>query len=429
MSSSPDQPLDDSFGAWVLEDLSEDYYIERNGWAPERAERVADRLQRDRPPEERLRVVVFFGSKETAFTVQGPYLFLSRRLLERCRTDAACAWILAHEIAHHDLDHVARVPDWMVRYVRHRGAWVLAALAQVAAHRILGPEREAEADRHAVDLCLRAGYHPVDFLGAFDAIETLVRDIGNEDAIYGPDFALLDELDGRSSLLGRLRVWQWERSYGYYPFRERRRRVEAYLDTLTWRTLGLERETVQPDDVPDGVPDPWKLPPAERGLFTSLPSVPPGEALQPTLRIGSLCWKCGLAPREQVILIRVDDDANRMLARLTRRFGEDFAERVAVAVPGVFRRWWRGHDGEFYMVQVEGGTAAVVARLPHGPWRPDITELTCLRPDKGGRRILPWYNLGYASVAELEAMRTGDAVAVAKQDVEVLDEPLEPDDG
>jgi hypothetical protein len=236
-----------SFGEWLLDDLSATYYIETEGRAPERAARVAERLQRDRAPADRLRVVVFFGSKETAFTVEGPHVFISRRLLERCRTDAACAWIIAHEIAHHDLGHVARVPDWMVRYVRHRGAWVAATLAQVIAHRLLGPEREAAADLHAVDLCLRAGHHPHDFLGAFDAIEALVRDVGTHEAIYGPDIALWDELDGRSSLLGRLRVWMWERAHGYYALRERRRRVEEYLASPPWSELGLSREVTAAD--------------------------------------------------------------------------------------------------------------------------------------------------------------------------------------
>jgi hypothetical protein len=415
-----DQMSDESFGEWVHEDLSATYYIEREGWAPERAARVADRLQQGRPAAERLRTVVFFGSKETAFTVEGPYVFVSRRLLERCRTDAACAWILAHEIAHHDLGHVTRIPEWMVRYVKHRGAWVVAALAQTIAHRVLGPEREAEADQHAVDLCLRAGYHPDDFLGAFDAAEALIRDVGSEEAIYGPDCALWDELDGRSSLLGRFRVWKWERVNGYYPFRERRRRVEEYLSGLPWSELNLRREVVATES-PAEKRDPWRLSSEQRGLFTSPPSVPQTMAFRPILEVRSRRWRASPAPRDQVIFLAVEDDADRMLARIAWRPGESFAVSAGAAIAAVHRRWWRGQDGDFYVVETNGSFMAVIANLPEGPWRPDITALTCLRPtNDDDQRALPWRNLGYASSEELEAMRTGNVVIVEECHVDVV---------
>jgi hypothetical protein len=412
--------LKQSFGEWILQDLSSAYYIEKTGWAPERAERAADRLQRDRLPKNRLRVVVFFGSKETAFTAQGPYIFMSRRLLERCRTDAACAWIIAHEIAHHDLDHLARVPDWMLRYAKHRGAWVFATLAQGLAHRVYGPEREVAADRYAVDLCLRAGYHPVDFMGAFDAMEGLVRDVGSQEAIYGPDCALLAELDPRSSVLNRLRIWKWERDYGYYPLRERKGHVEQYLNNVAWADLDLEREVGSV--APESEQDPWKLSSEQRGLFTSPPSAPPGKTFRPTIRIGSKCWVGSPAPKGQVILFGVDDDSDRMLANVHRHPGETFAQSMAAAVGEVHRRWWRGDDENFYLVQTDEERMAVLAMLPEGPWKPDITGLTCLRLPEGIQgNILPWRNLGHASREELEAMRNGETVVAEERQVEVVE--------
>lgn len=410
-----------SFGEWALEDLSESYYIEREGWAPERAARVADRLQEDRPLDARLRVIVFFGNKETAFTTQGPFVFLSRRLLERCRTDAACAWIIAHEIAHHDLGHVGLVPDWMLRYVKRHGAWIAAALAQSVAHRILGPEREAEADRHAVDLCLRARYHPHDFLEALDAMEALIRDVGSQEAIYGPDFALLDELDDRTSVLSRLRVWQWQRSYGYFPLRERRSRIEAYLNGLALSELDLQRES-RASKTADRAQDPWKLSPEERGLFTSPPSAPQPGGLEQIVRIGSGAWIATPAPHSQVILFSTEDRANRMLSRITHSPGVSFGEAAAAAIPAVHRRWWRGPDDTFYVVHTDHERTAVVARLPEGPWKPDMTAITCLWPStEHVERALPWRNLAHASLEELEAMRNGDVVIAAEQDVELVE--------
>src|SRR5690606_39973684 len=80
-----------SFGEWLLDDLSATYYGETEGRAPERAARVAERLQRDRAPADRLREVVFFGTKEAAITDEGPHVFISGRRREPWREDAACA--------------------------------------------------------------------------------------------------------------------------------------------------------------------------------------------------------------------------------------------------------------------------------------------------------------------------------------------------
>ena len=56
---------------------------------------------------------VLWLSAPTAFTLPGSYIYITRRLIERCTSDAPVAFALAHEIAHHDLGHLKRGERWM----------------------------------------------------------------------------------------------------------------------------------------------------------------------------------------------------------------------------------------------------------------------------------------------------------------------------
>lgn len=48
-----------NFGRVVLEELSKVTVIEREGWVPQSAERVLERLKRNRPDSEHFEVVVY----------------------------------------------------------------------------------------------------------------------------------------------------------------------------------------------------------------------------------------------------------------------------------------------------------------------------------------------------------------------------------
>lgn len=204
---------------------------EETGWAPERVERVAARLQADRPEDARLVPIVLWIRIFTAFTVPGRYIYVARRLLERCADDESAAFLVAHEIAHHDLGDLS-VPDWIPEPVRERGGQIVASLYAAVSHQLHGPERECAADRHALELCMKAGYSAEKCLDLFSVLERYAAEVGDEDMIHGPDVDSDDELSPDASWMTRARIWLWQRSRGYLPIRDRRAALVKHLEVL-----------------------------------------------------------------------------------------------------------------------------------------------------------------------------------------------------
>lgn len=214
--AEPAVPRDDEeleSGAFLHRILTEGFCHEREPWALEQARSVAERLQAGRPPEERLHVEVLWTAEVNAFTAPGRWVYLSRRLMERCLYEDAVAMVVAHEIAHHDLGHLDGVSPllWMAR------------------QRLHGPEDEAQADAHGFNLCLAAGYDPWRALHLFDVLEAHALDVGARSAVFGPekviDAALADEPEWKIELLR----WVHTRRTGYLPLRERKAALaEAY---------------------------------------------------------------------------------------------------------------------------------------------------------------------------------------------------------
>jgi hypothetical protein len=229
---APPPPADgNAVGEWVHGVVMDAYGAERAGWAPERTERVMERLQQSRPEDARLTAEVLWISDVNAFTAPGRYVYISRRLLERCATDESAALVLAHEIAHHDLGHTDLFGGWMENVPRGLGSTLLAGVFQAAAKRCYGPEREADADRHALRLCLAAGYDPGACLKLFDVLEADALDHGDADGVFGPWAAYAPEVDGTARWRSDLEVWMWERARGYPSLRERRAALEDFLHT------------------------------------------------------------------------------------------------------------------------------------------------------------------------------------------------------
>lgn len=228
MAPERQSDADLEFGDWLYRELTADVHREETGWAPERVERVAARLQADRAEEVRLVPIVLWIRVFTAFTTVGRYIYVGRRLLERCADDESAAFLVAHEIAHHDLGHLS-APDWLPEGVRKRGGRIMASLYASMAHRVHGPERECAADRHALDLCVRAGYDPVKCLELFGVLERYAAEVGDEDMIHGPDADSDDELAPDASWGTRARIWLWQRSRGYLPIRDRHGALVRYL--------------------------------------------------------------------------------------------------------------------------------------------------------------------------------------------------------
>jgi predicted Zn-dependent protease len=207
--------------------LAEHVVIDHDGWAFDRVHRVADRLQQNVAPEERLEPVVAWLEGYAAFIAPGRYVYLSRYFLQRGLSEEGTAFVFAHELAHQRLGHLE---IWLSEVP---GAWVAGALALMAHRVLVSPEKEADADRWALERCVAAGYDRELCLGAFDTMERLMLDGGNVDGVFGPeDVERLAEAHARrlegqpeakfDALLGDARRWLWQRRTGYPSLRERR---------------------------------------------------------------------------------------------------------------------------------------------------------------------------------------------------------------
>jgi Zn-dependent protease with chaperone function len=221
-----------ALGEDILRVIEDDTWHERHGWAPERVERVTARLEQHRPPDDRMVPVVLWMRGFTAFTAPGRYIYVSRRLLERCPDDEAAAFVVAHEIAHHDLGHIAGVPDWIPEQVRQRAGGVLAGFYNTLAHNVYGPERECDADRYALELCRRAGYDLDACIKLMDVLERFALDVGDHDAVFGPDPESDQELAIDAPWLTKARIWVHQRSRGYLPIQDRRASLRAHAELL-----------------------------------------------------------------------------------------------------------------------------------------------------------------------------------------------------
>ena len=116
----------ESFGEWLHKTMLEGMVFEDAPWAIDRVRRVESRLQADRPQCDWLTVEIPWLEEPTAFTAPGRYIYFSRRLYELCATDEQVAFVVAHEIAHHDLGHVALFHGWADKIARLPGATLFA---------------------------------------------------------------------------------------------------------------------------------------------------------------------------------------------------------------------------------------------------------------------------------------------------------------
>jgi hypothetical protein len=219
-----------TFGEWLHREIHEAAWIEDAAWATERASRVQDRLQAGRADADRLVVEIPWLDEAVAFTAPGRYIYFSRRLFELCATDEQVAFVVGHEIAHHDLGHVALFHGWANAVARLPGAALFAVFFQALESRLYGPEKECQADRHGMNLCLAGGYSGDRCLEMLDILEQRALDLGDQDIVYGPDEESDDELDANATWTTKAQIWAWQRRRGYLPIRDRRQMLRKHLD-------------------------------------------------------------------------------------------------------------------------------------------------------------------------------------------------------
>lgn len=219
----------EAFGDWLHQQINETFCMEREAWAVDRARRVSDRLQGGFAPSERYIVEIPWIDQCTAFTAPGRYIYFCRLLYERCATDEHVAFVIAHEIAHHELGHLDLFTGWAERLMRLPGSTYLAAVLHILERRLYGPEKECDADQYGLDLCLAAGYDPHLCLEMFDFLEQYALDMRDLDMVYGLNAESDDELDVDASWTTKAQMWMWQRQRGYLPIRDRRQRLLKYL--------------------------------------------------------------------------------------------------------------------------------------------------------------------------------------------------------
>jgi predicted Zn-dependent protease len=232
MSST--QPTPDprrEFTEWLHDELIKQYAQETEAWARDRMARVMARLNAVRTDAEPKEGVILWLRGFTAFTFVGQYVYISRRLYERLPSDECVAFVMAHEVAHHDCGHLALYRGWAQWLPRSEATSYIAMLAAVLEHKTYGPEHENQADLYAMHLCLDAGYDGERCLQAFDIMENESLDVGDIDGVFGPE-NLLDPTDPEmNSFAYHMQRWLWTRRRGYVPLRERRDRVSAFLQS------------------------------------------------------------------------------------------------------------------------------------------------------------------------------------------------------
>jgi predicted Zn-dependent protease len=218
------------FAEWLHAELVHHYARETEVWATERIARVMARLNEARSDCEPKEAVILWLRRFSAFTLVGRYIYITRRLYERLPSDETVAFVLAHEVGHHDCGHLALYRGWGAWIPRSTATGYIAALTGLLEHIAYGPEKEAHADLYAMQLCLDAGYEGERCLQALTILENEALDLGDVDGVFGPE-NLLDPTDpGQGGAAYRFQRWLWTRRRGYLPLRERRERVAEYLE-------------------------------------------------------------------------------------------------------------------------------------------------------------------------------------------------------
>jgi Zn-dependent protease with chaperone function len=163
-------------------------------------------LNAARAPSEPMIGEVLWLSPPIAFTLPGPYVYITRRFIERCTSDAPVAFVLAHEIAHHDLGHLKRAERWMDSAFAHLPATLAFIALERLARWLYSRDNELAADAYALDLCRKAGFDLKRYLQWLDIVSWYLLDIHDLDGVYGSDEELELDPDRATNSIGRISI-------------------------------------------------------------------------------------------------------------------------------------------------------------------------------------------------------------------------------
>jgi predicted Zn-dependent protease len=171
-------------GEWVHNLINENIHIESHGVFFEKVQKIATQLNGSRKNLTPIEPVILWIPQVNAFITPGYYLYISRELLQLLKNDDSIAFLIAHEIGHYDLGHTQIYHSYLST-LRHIPAGdVIGLLLLKARSTLFSQDREMEADRYALELCLNAGYDGYRCLEFFDFMEAHYLDFRNFDEVF-----------------------------------------------------------------------------------------------------------------------------------------------------------------------------------------------------------------------------------------------------
>lgn len=236
------------FGEWFYEQIKANIVVEESGWAFDSSQRVAHRLNQLRQGHKELEPFVIWIPDVIAFIVPGRYLYISRELLQRIPGEDTIAFLIAHEMAHHDLGHVRLFNYSWLRSVP--GNVYLSIFLQGIKNKFASLEHESQADKHGLDLCLRAGYDGQRCLELFDILEAHLLDFRDLDGVFGseePEETSDKLLGGLGQWLAQTRQWSQQLMQSHPPLRSRKSQLKEHLNlyySFVNENLGFKRKGI-----------------------------------------------------------------------------------------------------------------------------------------------------------------------------------------
>jgi predicted Zn-dependent protease len=218
-----------SFAEQLHSLLVEGWGINTRDFAHDSVARAMAALNTAREPRARMVGQVLWLGMPIAFTAPGPYVYITRRLIERCGSDAPVAFALAHEIGHHDLGHLDRADQWMAAGMLAHTPGRLALIAiQFWSRWLYSRDNELAADAYALDLCGKAGFDQKECLKCFDIFSWYALDHNDFDGVYGQDEELELDPNEATGAIDRAyieaRLW-WARHRRSHPSIHERRQI------------------------------------------------------------------------------------------------------------------------------------------------------------------------------------------------------------
>lgn len=224
-------------GEQIHSTLVEDWKFKIQDFSYQSVARVMATLNAARAPLPPMIGEVLWVPVPIAFTLPGPYVYISRRLIEHCVSDAPVAFALAHEIGHHDLGHLNRADRLMTANTLAHISGQLALIGiELWSRWLYSRENELAADSYAFDLCRKMGFDLEQCLTCFNIFRWYALEHNDFDGVFGLDAET--ELDPKlaTGAIDRMyieaRLWLARHRRSHPSIDERRQILRARLSAI-----------------------------------------------------------------------------------------------------------------------------------------------------------------------------------------------------